>query len=266
MRINLFRSSIKALILLLALTSCNLLPSTQPTTPPIESIAGTEEESPPIENLATKEQPLGSSSGHASDLEPSPAYGVYVGMDQTGHCGPTTNSGWFSSLQFDSAFQNVRFIPPGPENPLPNGGFYAEGTIIPMQSIHGEGDILTFSICPDYDGVANPNSITMGPKSFEPYMQILMGEDLAAVPIVGDTGPHVAILYDMGSAVGGGSILEWESRIAKGILGAPNDRFTVVFSVGWNSIMAGEPFEGRAEYQDEGEIQVWTIRFVPQDH
>jgi hypothetical protein len=134
-----------------------------------------------------------------------------------------------------------------------------------MQSIHGEGDIISFSICPAYDGVANPNSVTMGPKRFEPSLQILMGEDLAAVPIVGDTGPHVAILYDMGSATGGGSILEWESRIAKGILGAPNDRFSIVFSVGWNSIMAGEDFEVVAKYEDEGEIQTWTMRFLPQD-
>jgi len=266
MRTNMFRSSIKALILLLALMSCNLLTTAQPTTSPTESIVETEEEeSPPIVNLATQEQPLDSSSGHTGDLEPSPAYGIYVGMDQTGFCGPTTNSGWFSAFQFDSAFQNLRFIPPGPENPFPNGGFYSKGTILPMQSIHGEGDILSFSICPDYDGVANPNSITMGPKPFEPSLQILMGEDLPPVPIVGDTGPHVAILYDMGSAVGGGSILEWESRIAKGILGAPNDRFSIVFSVGWNSIMAGEPFEVGAEYQDEGEIQTWTMRFVPQD-
>jgi hypothetical protein len=266
MRTNMFRSSIKALILFLALMSCNLLTTAQPTTSPTESIPGTEEkESPPIVNLATQEQPLDSSSGHTGDLEPSPAYGIYVGMDQTGFCGPTTNSGWFSAFQFDSAFQHVRFMPPGPENPFPNGGFYSQGSILPMQSIHGEGDILSFSICPDYDGVANPNSITMGPKPFEPSLQILMGEDLPPVPIVGDTGPHVAILYDMGSAVGGGSILEWESRIAKGILGAPNDRFSIVFSVGWNSIMAGESFEVGAEYQDEGEIQTWTMRFVPQD-
>jgi hypothetical protein len=29
--------------------------------------------------------------------------------------------------------------------------------------------------------------------------------------------------------------------------------------------MAGESFEVGAEYQDEGEIQTWTMRFVPQD-
>jgi hypothetical protein len=134
-----------------------------------------------------------------------------------------------------------------------------------MQSIHGEGDVTSFSICPDYDGVANENSVTLGPKAFEPALQIVMGEDPAAVPIVGDTGPHVLILYDMGSAVGGGSILEWESAIAKGILGSPFDRFSIVFSVGWNSIMAGEAFEVGAKYEDEGEIQIWTLRFVPQN-
>jgi hypothetical protein len=266
MRKNVFYTTVKTLFLFLTLMSCNLFTTSPPSTSSTETIAETEEEkTPPIMNLSTQEQPLDSSSGPDVDLEPSPSYGVYVGMDQTGFCGPTTNSGWFSTFQFDSAFQNVRFIPPGPKNPLPNGGFYSEGTILPMQSIHGQGDILSFSICPDYDGVANPNSITMGPKPFEPIMQILMGDDLAAVPIVGDTGPHVAILYDMGSAVGGGSILEWESRIAKGILGAPYDRFTVVFSVGWESIMAGESFEMGAEYEDEGEVQVWTLRFVPEN-
>jgi hypothetical protein len=266
MRVQVFYSTTRILLLSLALASCNLFTSTQSTPPPTESIPGMgEENTPSIVNLATKEQPLKSSSGASGDLEPSPSYGVYVGMDQTGFCSPTTNSGWFSGFQFDSAFQNVQFVPPGPENPFPNGGFYSKGSIIPMQSVHGEGDILSFSICPSYDGVANSNSVNMGPKRFEPSLQILMGEDLPAVPIVGDTGPHVAILYDMGSAVGGGSILEWESSISKGILGSPNDRFSIVFSVGWNSIMAGKAFEVGAEYQDEGETQVWTLRFVPQD-
>jgi hypothetical protein len=216
-------------------------------------------------NLATDEQPLKSSSGPGGGLEPSPSYGVYVGMDQTGFCGPTTNSGWFSGFDFDSAFQKVQFLPPGPENPFPNGGFYSKGSPIPMQSVHGKGDVTSYSICPDYDGVANENSVTMGPKGFEPSLQIMMGEGLAAVPSVGDTGPHVLILYDMGSAIGGGSILEWESAIAKGVLGSPYDRFSVVFSVGWNSIMAGETFEVEAVYEDEGEVQNWTLRFVPQE-
>jgi len=266
MRTNVFNASIKAFLLSLVLTSCNIFTTALPTTSSTEAIPGSEEEdTPSIVNLATQEQPLDSSSGPGGALEPSPSYGIYVGMDQTGFCGPTTNSGWFSAFQFDSAFQNVQFVPPGPENPFPNGGFYSKGTLIPMQSVHGEGDVASYSICPDYDGVANPNSVTMGPKPFEPSMQILMGEDLAAVPIVGDTGPHVLIRYDMGSAAGGGSILEWESLIAKGILGSPFDRFSIVFSVGWNSIMAGEAFEVGAEYQDEGEIQVWTLRFVPQN-
>ena len=266
MSAQVFYSSTKALLLTLVLTSCNLFTTSQTSTPATETTPGTEEEIPsPVVNLATKEQPLGSSSGSSDDFEPSPSYGVYVGMDQTGFCGPTTNSGWFSGFQFDSAFQNVQFVPPGPDNPFPNGGFYEKGSILPMQSTHGEGDILSFSICPSYDGVANSNSVTMGPKRFEPSLQILMGEDLPAVPIVGDTGPQVAILYDMGSAVGGGSILEWKSRISKGVLGSPNDRFTIVFSVGWNSIMAGEAFEVGAQYEDEGEIQVWTLRLVPQE-
>jgi hypothetical protein len=261
---NAFYSSIKALLLSFVLTSCNVFTNTQPTTSPTDSSYGKDEDTPQAMNLATQEQSLDSSSGPRSDLEPSPAYGIYVGMDQTGFCGPMTNSGWFSSFQFDSAFQKVQFVPPGPENPFPNGGFYSKGSPIPMQSVHGEGDVISFTICPDYDGVANPNSVTSGPKRFEPSLQILMGEDLPAVPIVGDRGAHVLILYDMGSAIGGGSILEWESAIAKGILGAPNDRFTIVFSVGWNSIMAGESFEVGAEYQDEGEIQAWTLRLVPQ--
>jgi hypothetical protein len=246
-------------LLFLMQIGCNLSVARTPDETATEHPQGGEAErtSPAIE-LATQAQELQAPS---EDLEVSPSYAIYVGMRQQGFCGPTTNSGWFSGFDFDSAFQNVRFIPPGPEVAFPNGGFWG-GSTLPMQSVHGEGSVSSYAICPDYDGRANENTVTKGPKPFEPTLQIPLTQELAPVPPVGDTGPHVAILFNMGSASGGGSIMEWESSIGKGVLGGPFDTFNVVFSVGWQSIMAGEDFEVQAIYQDEGEIQEWTMRFV----
>ncbi|NIM95385.1 MAG: hypothetical protein GTO18_16945 [Anaerolineales bacterium] len=260
MRLVNLASLLEAILLFILLSSCGPLQTPQPDPTDIDTSG---EISPPVGDLATQEQPLDASSGEPGDLELSPKYSIYVGMIQEGFCGPTTNSGWFSSFDFDSAFLNVQFVPPGASSLFPNGGFY-EDSIIPLQSVHGRGDVMSYSICPDYDAVANENSVTSGPNPFEPFLQISLVDELAPVPSVGDTGPHVNLQFNMSTAIGGGTIMEWESAIGIGVLGAPFDTFGVVFSVGWDSIMAGQEFEVNAIYEDEGQIQNWTIRFVPQ--
>jgi len=238
--------------------------SVQESPSPTAQNSPTQEPSSPTTEISPTQEPPGDPTpGQAGELVPSPAYAIYVGMNQQGFCGSTTNSGWFEGFDFDSSFQNVRLLPPGPGNPYPAGSF-STGAGLPVRSFTGQGDVVSYAICPDYDPEPNPNSVTMGPQPFEPFLQIVPNPESAPVPLTGDSGPYVAIQFFMGSAAGGGPIMEWGSRIGKGVLGAQYDSFNVIFSVGWDSIMSGEEFQVGSLYQDEGEVQEWTMRFIPQ--
>ncbi|MFH2102169.1 MAG: hypothetical protein ABIJ39_02275 [Chloroflexota bacterium] len=218
----------------------------------------------------------GQSSGQDDPVQPglglydestfSPVYGIFVGMTQQGFCGPTTNSGWFASFDFDASFVNVRFVPPGPQVPFPPGGFFLEDSFMPLPSIQGMGEVVSYSICPDYDSEARANTVTMGPVPFQPVLEIFLGaeQDIAPVPLQGPGGEALVVRFDMNNAApDGGSIMEWGSAIAIGKLGAPYSRFSVFFSVSWTQLMAGEAFEVGAISEDEGGREIWTMRFVP---
>jgi len=190
----------------------------------------------------------------------TPMYSVYVAMSQQGFCGPETNSGWFEKCELEAGFtfQLLTIKEFGSR-----WGFYREGYPMPQDQIWGEGSISSYSICPDYDSKAEPNKVTLGPKPFEPSLLITGTEDVAPVPLEGDTGKHLLIYFQMGSATDGGTIMEWESTIGIGKLGERFDSFAITFSVGWASIMKGEEFEVGATYKDEGEVQEWRMHFIP---
>jgi hypothetical protein len=65
-----------------------------------------------------------------SGLTSSVPYDIYVGANVQGTCGPTTNSGGFSSLTFDSAIRGIRFSPPTETGlPGPAGGISQQGGV-----------------------------------------------------------------------------------------------------------------------------------------
>jgi hypothetical protein len=190
----------------------------------------------------------------------TPMYSVYVAMSQQGFCGPETNSGWFEKCELEAGFtfQLLTVKEFGSR-----WGFYREGYPMPQDQIWGEGTISSYSLCPDYDSEAEPNKVTIGPKPFKPSLLLTGTEDVAPVPLEGDTGKHLLIYFQMGSATDGGTIMEWESTIGIGKLGERFDSFAITFSVGWESIMKGEDFEVGATYKDEGEVEEWRMHFIP---
>jgi hypothetical protein len=190
----------------------------------------------------------------------TPMYSVYVAMSQQGFCGTETNSGWFEKCELEAGFtfQLLTVKEFGSR-----WAFYREGYPMPQDQIWGEGTISSYSLCPDYDSEAEPNRVTLGPKPFKPSLLITGTEDVAPVPIKGDTGKHLLIFFQTGSATDGGTIMEWESSIGIGKLGERFGGFDIIFSVGWESIMKGEDFEVGATYKDEGEVQEWRMHFIP---
>lgn len=190
----------------------------------------------------------------------TPMYSVYVAMNQKGFCGPETNSGWFEKCGLEAGFTFQLYTV---KEFGSRWGFYREGYVMPQDQIWGEGDIQSFSLCPDYDGEEAPNSVTLGPKPFKPSLFITGSEDIAPIAIEGDTGKHLLLYFQIGKAIDGGTIMEWQSRVAIGKIGERFRGFEITFSVGWTSIMKGEAFEVGAIYEDEGEVQEWTMSFIP---
>jgi hypothetical protein len=192
----------------------------------------------------------------------TPMYSVYIQMIQQGFCGPETNSGWFEKCELEAGFtfQLLTIKEFGSR-----WGFYREGYPMPQDQIWGEGTISSYSLCPDYDSEAEPNKVTIGPKPFKPSLRLTGTEDVAPVPLEGDTGKHLLIYFQTGSATDGGTIMEWESTIGIGKLGERYGGFEITFSVGWASIMKGEDFEVGATYKDEAEVQEWRMHFIPKN-
>ncbi len=193
----------------------------------------------------------------------TPMYSVFIGMNQQGFCGPETNSGWFENCELEAGFNSFQLYTVKEFGS--SWGFYRDGYLIPQQQIWGEGDIQSFSLCPDYDGEEQLNSVTLGPKPFKPSIRIAGMEDIAPSGITGDTGKHLLLYFQTGSAEDGGTIMEWQSNVGIGKLGERFGGFEITFSVGWKSLMKGEEFEVGAIYEDEGEVQKWTMRFIPKN-
>jgi hypothetical protein len=190
----------------------------------------------------------------------TPMYSVYIAMSQIGFCGPETNSGWFETCELEAgfAFQLLTVKEFGSR-----WGFYREGYPMPQDQIWGEGEISSYSLCPDYDGEEQPNSVTLGPKPFKSSLRITGTEDVAPVPIEGDTGKHLLLYFQTGEAIDGGTIMEWQSSVGIGKIGERYGGFEITFSVGWASIMKGEEFEVGATFEDESEVEEWRLHFIP---
>jgi hypothetical protein len=205
---------------------------------------------------------------------PSVVYDVYVGANVTGHCGPTTNSGSFASLSFDSTIQGVRFYAPSESGlPGPLGGIALEaGESIPIvgMGLLGEGQIGSFTFCPMYEGdEAHPCTVTEGPNAFEPSLSLSPESGIPDVPLVGTPVPsgggEAVLIYSIGAAADLSPILVWDCEMGTGALGGSLSPGGIAFSTSWDRLMMGEGFSLDGIAGDEGETWEWTLRLVPRE-
>lgn len=208
-----------------------------------------------------------------SGLTSSVPYDIYVGANVQGTCGPTTNSGGFSSLTFDSAIRGIRFSPPSETGlPGPAGGISQQGGVpigVPGMGLLGEGGLGAFTFCPMYEGdEAHPCTVTQGPSPFEPSLSMAFGEGgIPVEPLVGTPGPsgggEAVLMYSIGSTSDLSPIMVWDCEMGTGALGGALQPVQIVFSTSWDRLMLGEEFSLEARYEDEGERWHWTMRLVP---
>jgi hypothetical protein len=205
---------------------------------------------------------------------PSVVYDVYVGANVTGQCGPTTNSGSFASLTFDSMIQGVRFYAPSESGlPGPLGGIALEaGESIPIvgMGLLGEGELGGFTFCPMYEGdEAHPCTVTAGPNAFEPSLSLSPESGIPAVPLVGTPVPsgggEALLIYSIGATSDLSPILVWDCEMGTGALGGSLEPVQTAFSTSWERLMMGEEFSLDGIAGDEGETWEWTLRLVPRE-
>jgi hypothetical protein len=216
--------------------------------------------------------PGGLPEGLFGDASSSPAYDIYVGANVSGNCGPTTNSGGFASLTFDSAIRGIHFTAPSEHGLLgPFGGISQGGMPIgvPGVGLLGEGELGAFVFCPMYEGdEAHPCTVTEGPLPFEPSLSLGVSEGgVPVVPLVGTPGPlgggEALLIYSIGAAADLSPIMIWDCEMGTGALGGSLEPVQIAFSTSWDQLMLGEEFSIDAISGDEGETWEWTIRLVP---
>jgi hypothetical protein len=189
-------------------------------------------------------------------------YGIYVGGVYTGAaCGPFTNSGYFSNLDFDSVFHNVVFAPPSSSGlPGPLGGLLKADSdlqaAMAYKQVTGEGKVARYSLCPMYETETDsyPCKVTEGPTEFPVSISIMAPQ--------GDDG-SATLKFETGSPEAGKSIMRWDGKIGSGEWGGPGGSENAYFTTTWAELMAGEEFA--FEYTapgDDGESWHWSIRFM----
>ncbi len=261
-------------ILMLLLSSCSALPSTEAKGDARdEGQAGDESAGSDGDGSQAdggKEEEWGLD---LSTPDESVNYGIYIGANVTGTCGPYKNSGGFKFMTFDSVFHNIVFVRPGSKKALtPYGGIYRAGGEgnFPRVGIglNGEGKMGDFTFCPEYNGDKEcACHVTNGPNPFEPILSLLPEEDPGIYPLVGTPEPnnlgYAVLHYSIGGTKDLGPIMEWEGCIGIGALGGDLQPIDIEFLISWDKLMAGEEFADSVTGADEGEKWEWSIRFMP---
>jgi hypothetical protein len=204
----------------------------------------------------------GGGSGRPPSAGESVAYGIYVGGVYTGGpCGPYTNSGYFSTLDFDSVFHNIVFARPTTAGvPGPVGGLRKTDSdlkaAMPNLQVTGEGKVALYTLCPMYETETDsyPCKVTDGPNDFPVHVSIVAPQG---------AGGSATIKFETGSTEAGKPIMRWDGQIGTGEWGGAGGGEVAFFTTTWDQLMRGEEFA--FEYTapgNDGDSWRWSIRFM----
>ena len=203
--------------------------------------------------------PAGQSMAVGSHSVP---YGIYVGLAYTGApCGPYTNSGYFSSLNYDSVIHDVVFAPPsssglpGPMGAVWKSGADLQGGIAFMQ-VRGEGKVHSYNLCPMYETETDsyPCKVIDGPSEFVVGLSVDLPQ--------GGEGSATLRFFATGKETGK-PIMRWDGQIGTGEWGGIGGADSAYFTTTWAQLMKGEEFAFElTEPGDDGESWHWSIRFM----
>ncbi len=191
----------------------------------------------------------------------SPVYNVDISLNSTGTCSPWGDGASFIQYSAISQFNSIRFVASQPkEYPCWIEDYEKKSSFV---FINGEGRIVSFKICPDFDPDEYPARVTRGPLPFQPVLEVLdeeklleyyelTGRELEVPPIV----PSVWFMYNDNFGYQN-TALEWETDIGH----YPIESRSFIFHVPLESLGKGKSIHITVSYEDQGEIGTWDISF-----
>jgi hypothetical protein len=190
----------------------------------------------------------------------SPAFNLDISLNFKGVCDPYDGA-VFSQYSAISSFNNMHFTRSlSPDHPC----WLKSSDLASSFMIHGEGRIVTFQICPDFDPDPQNARITSGPDPFRPTLTILDKDEIAEytstlddIPVL-PLGPLVYIRYSDNFRVVDQE-LKWETEIGKGVI----ESRSCVFCISSISLGEGKPVKMTVPYQEGKETGNWDIEIIP---
>lgn len=193
----------------------------------------------------------------------SPVYHVDIGLNYTGKCDPFENGATFSQYSAIGTFNSLRFV----------GSLSTDYPcwIQPKDKVafimtNGEGRIVTYQICPDFDPEPRPARVTYGPVPFRPCLTVLSKEELTeyleesgVVPELPPLAPVVWFRYSDCFSIANPE-LRWETEIGGGVAESRYAYFYVTLI----GLGKGERIHLTVPYQNGFETGTWDITFIPE--
>jgi hypothetical protein len=195
----------------------------------------------------------------------SPLYNIDIGLNFSGQCGPEGGA-VFSQYGAVSSFNNMRFV--ASQTKVHPCCMEYKGKAADFQ-INGDGSIVSFQVCPDYDPEPQKATVKHGPAPFKPILKVMDKEEVAEFLKSGNGAPalpfetlpfseFVFFSYTDNFSVANPE-LQWETEVGKGVI----ESRTVIFYVALNELGKGKPIELNEYYKGENENGMWNIRIIP---
>ncbi len=191
----------------------------------------------------------------------SPLYNIDIGLTFSGGCGPEEDGATFSQYAAISSFNEMRFMAASsPSYPC----WLQQKGKVPFLNINGEGRIVSFQICPDYDPDPRVASVKHGPEPFTPVLTVMSKEEVDEylhsrdepppnVPLV----PSVYLRYSDNFSISNPE-LQWETEVGKGVV----ESRTVIFNLSLDELGKGKPIQIQIPYKSGKETGTWNITLM----
>ena len=190
----------------------------------------------------------------------SPYYNIDIGLTFTGGCGPEEDGATFSQYAAISSFNEMRFAA---SSTLSHPCWLEKKGKVPSFSLNGEGRIVSFQICPDYDPDPRAATVKHGPEPFTPLLMVMSKEEVDVylqsqdeipnIPLV----PSVYLRYSDNFSYSNPE-LQWETEVGKGVV----ESRIVVFHLSLAELGKGKPIQFQIPYKYGKENGNWDITLM----
>jgi hypothetical protein len=194
----------------------------------------------------------------------SPRYKISIGCRVQGKCDPYEGSA-FSMLSFSTDFEIAKFGAPAAKTY--EVWFYTQSedsstAWMPGTQIHGEGRILDYTICPEWDPENKriEAKVKNGPTPFKPWLDVLSDKMIKDTASIEATLPIVPTAWFRLTTGFSGDELVWEHEKI-GISSIEN--WYLTFGVPLDDLAKGKAVMIDTTIDYGYEVDKWSVIFTP---